>query len=731
MTRAHDRRNAPGRRLFPWIVGVIGLGAFSLSCSSTGSSGAFPWPLESTRKRVLPGLRSASVFRESRGRDRVRGRVMVRHVNRATRAKLDVAAYAQNPILHNPNPPEGMTLRSGEAKVQREKLFDLFIDVGSIVSELKKTPLTQGERREALAFEPLTNYLARWKAEGAKGLEEARSAVKEETWGLKRRPGVFFPEIALLYLHAGAGGKTELWIKIEFQPWAHLFSKMPDADNDGYPEVYARLRAGLFGQEALARIAKDYRGRVLSTKETHRWANELASYWYPSQNTDIVPLGASKVWPTKETDAAVKALVGKQEVTSPTIVIKGKPQGRILYNVFCIAGVAPLVAKIAAGSGALALLPDLKSYAVKADKGLVKLLEQELTRHGIRGFSAPKAPVEAGRDATVGDEKAKRAKEARAWRHWARAMRPFHRELRRQLHRRPKRLNALLGRDGFVFYRKSLDFVVGGDIQAQKAGRNPFSTIVAFKEYLAKLGVDFLLVPIPTKAEVFPDKLRRLKIKAESLPILNPYARKFFLELSRAGVEVVDLLPVFLDARRHRKAGEEPLYQSQDTHWTDRGLRLASKVIAERIKRYAWYSRLQGRAVAFTDKRVTFKRYGDLRSRLATKEQKAFRPQTLVGHRVFDLRTQKPYDDDPRSPIVMLGDSFTGVYERTYCENAGVSAHVALKIQYSLDLVMSYGGGPNVRKKLLSRGEKDLKKKRLLIWLFASRDLYNYWEDWA
>ena len=89
-----------------------------------------------------------------------------------------------------------------------------------------------------------------------------------------------------------------------------------------------------------------------------------------------------------------------------------------------------------------------------------------------------------------------------------------------------------------------------------------------------------------------------------------------------------------------------------------------------------------------------------------------------------------PYDDDPDSPIVVLGDSFTGVYELTDCEHAGVSAHIAREIGYPVDLVMSYGGGPNVRQKLLRRGVEALGKKRLVVWMMTARDLYNYWEDW-
>jgi alginate O-acetyltransferase complex protein AlgJ len=99
-----------------------------------------------------------------------------------------------------------------------------------------------------------------------------------------------------------------------------------------------------------------------------------------------------------------------------------------------------------------------------------------------------------------------------------------------------------------------------------------------------------------------------------------------------------------------------------------------------------------------------------------------------VAHQV--LAAGKPYDDDPDSPLVLLGDSFTGVYELTDAEHAGVSAHIARGVGYPLDLVMSYGGGPNVRQKLMRRGVQALASKKLVIWMMTARDLYNYWEDW-
>jgi SGNH hydrolase-like domain, acetyltransferase AlgX len=683
----------------PLIMPLAALTLLLTACPKSGGPGAFPWPAEALRKRVGPGLHGAEVKQLARDPNPASSRAMIRLVRRPTRANLDYAAYAQNPVLHQAEAPGGATIAPGAASVELERMFNKVVLTETIATSPAGTPLDTAAITRPLAFEPLVDYLARWNAGKAVGLEEARSAVKAETWGLQKRPGTYFQQIAALFVHRPKGGAPQLWVEIEFMPWAKLFSQMPDVDGDGSPEIFGQLRPGLCDPATIKRIVEDYQGRALSTKEVHAWANELASYWYPSHNTDVAPLGQSRSWPLPATEADVLASLGGQRIEDPTVVIKGKPHGKAIYNVFVIPGIAPLAAKVKAG-GATDADAGLKAAPVKAELAAQrKQLAAELKRHG-------------------------------SWARWAKELTPLHGRIKRQLKRRPAELKALVGSGGFLFYRKSLEYVVGGEIQAQKPGKNPFSTIVGFKDYLAGLGVDFLLVPVPTKSEVFPDRLRGEKLQPKRLPLLNPHGRKFFSELTAAGVEIVDLLPAYLAARAKRKPGDEPLYQPQDTHWTDRGLRLASGLIAARVKQYAWYSRLKQRPVAYALKRVTFKRHGDLHSRLTEKEQRKYKPALLVGHKVLDPATNKPYDDDPASPVVILGDSFTGVYQRTYCENAGISAHLAHQLQHPVDLVMSYGGGPNVRTKLLSRGEADLRRKRLLIWIFAGRDLYNYWEDW-
>jgi hypothetical protein len=651
----------------------------------------FPWPPGPDQQAVSAG--PAEVETVGPKYDRTRSQVLVRRVLRPTRANLDYAAYHANVVTYSPGGEE--PAGRAAAVPSEEEVFGGVLVPGSIGSFIAKTPLTDEEKKHPMAFSPLVDVLSQWNYQKAGPLDDARAAVRAESWGKKKGIQVTFQEITEVYLH----GDRELWVRIEFMQWARLFDDMPDEDGDGFPEIYGRLRPDLVADEVLDYIKTVYRGQRLDRQGVLAWANELASYWYPSYNTDIFDLGKNTSWPVADTEPDVVSELAGFSVDHPTVIIRGKPHGKSVYNLFVVEG-----------------LPSAGEAA--GEKPPEKPLAERLKRYPVTTLLEPQA----------GRLKAELSNQG-SWEKWERSLKPLHQQIRRKLKKRPKKLRTLIGRDGFLFYHNSMEYVIGGDLQKQPPGKNPYPVIVEFRDFLRESGVDFLVVPVPTKVEVYPDKLLSGKMPVDHLPVLNPYGRKMLMELTQAGVEVVDLLPVFLKARTERQPGEEPIYQPQDTHWTDRGLRLAAKIIAERIKKYPWYEDLEKSAIDFTAEEVAFKLRGDLVSRLAPKEQPRYQPDTRLGHKVkFPDGTL--YNDDLNSPIVLLGDSFTGVFQRTPCRNAGVSAHIAKEIRYPLDLVMSYGGGPGVRKVLLRRGVEDLQKRRLVIWMFTARDMYNYWEDW-
>ncbi len=647
----------------------------------------FPWPLTASNPVLVSEVETLNLDYH-----RTRSQVLLRRVLRPTRANLDVAAYQANVMRAQPAaakfvPGQGLVPAAGE-------LFAGVLVPESLGASLAKTPLSPTEAQRPLAFSPLVDVLAQWNYDLASPLEDARSAVRIEAWGGEKSPALQYQEISLLYLHKPpAGGDWQWWVKIEFAPWARLFADMPDEDGDSAPEIYGRLRPDLVNPACSDYVLGAYSSQPLDESAVRTWANELASYWYPSLNTDIVDLQGSRRWPTAATEKEIVAELDGLVVNDPAVVILGKPQGRPVYNVFVIPSLtpaAPTAPAAVSAAGARKTTPLLSPVA--------KALAEELDQRG-----------------SISNWEAKLAKQ--------------HRAMRRRLRSRSSKIKALAGIDGFLFFRNSLEYVLSGDLRKQKPGKNPFPAIVDFNDFLAEQGVDFLLVPIPTKAEVYPDKISKGPVKLDSLPILNPHGRKFLADLTDAGVEVLDVLPALLAARVKRKPEQEPLYQPQDTHWTDRGLRLVADLVAERVRRYPWFAEANAEPVRYRLEKKNFKRKGDLVSRLAEREKRRYRPQSLVGQQVITPEG-KPYEDDPASPVTLLGDSFTGVYQRTYCRHAGVSAHVAHALGLPIDLVMSYGGGPNVRRKLLRRGPDALKQKRLVIWMFAARDLYNYWEAW-
>jgi hypothetical protein len=687
--RHNERRSDVSRAL---CLGVIIIGAFS--CATGGPR--FPWRAAGDAR--VGGTR-ADVETLNAGYRRETAQLLVRRVRRPTRASLDYAAYHAN--FMNADPAPEVVADAGR-RPDASHPFGGAMALETLTASIERTALSAEERAHPLAVAPLVELLASKHVAGADRFEDVVSRVRAESWGLAGGPQIVRQTAAEAYLHATAGGGAELWLKIELAPWFRAFSGLPDEDGDGVPEIYGRVSTEAIGDtSAIARFVRDeYEGRVLTPAEVAGWAHQLASYWYPSYNTDLVAPGTG--WPSADTEADVRREAAGLSLPAPTVVMRGKPMGKPVYNVFVVDGAGALAAPAAAGRGPAKLA---SSVPTPDPKPVAHAVGAELAAHGG------------------------------SWVAWSKEVAPLHAALKRRLAAVPAGAKALPGSSGFLFYARSLAYVVGGDLGKQPGNKNPIPAIVRFRDLLAKHGVDLLFVPVPTKEELFPERAATPP-GGDAAPfarlagqVVNPFERKFLADLAAAGVETVDLLPAFLAERARDGAAKEPLYQAQDTHWTSRGLELAARLVAERVRRYPWYRGLAAHRLAYRTKDASFSRHGDLCSRLPQLEQARYAPETLVGHQVVSA-TGALYEDDPDSPIVMLGDSFTGVYELMDCEHAGVSAHLAKELGAPIDLVMSYGGGPNVRSKLLRRGEEALGTKKLVVWMMTARDLYDFAEGW-
>ena len=137
--------------------------------------------------------------------------------------------------------------------------------------------------------------------------------------------------------------------------------------------------------------------------------------------------------------------------------------------------------------------------------------------------------------------------------------------------------NAYVGRDGWLFYRPGVDYLTGtGFLDPQQLARraaisesqaglqpDPRKAILDFHQQLADRGITLIVVPIPVKPGVHPDRLSsRFQESDLTRPLHNASYSRFVEELRDHGVLICDLDDVFAGANN-----SGPLYLATDTHW--------------------------------------------------------------------------------------------------------------------------------------------------------------------
>ena len=87
-------------------------------------------------------------------------------------------------------------------------------------------------------------------------------------------------------------------------------------------------------------------------------------------------------------------------------------------------------------------------------------------------------------------------------------------------------------------------------------------------------------------------------------------------------------------------------------------------------------------------------------------------------------------DDFRKSEILILGDSFSRIYQTDSPVNAGWIAHFAKNMNRPVASIVSDGGASTLVREKLARKAGVLKGKKLLIWEFVERDLRFGAEGW-
>jgi alginate O-acetyltransferase complex protein AlgJ len=234
-------------------------------------------------------------------------------------------------------------------------------------------------------------------------------------------------------------------------------------------------------------------------------------------------------------------------------------------------------------------------------------------------------------------------------------------------------------------------------------------------------------VPVPPKAALYPDKVLQGSESGRESSLATLAA--FYAKLNEAGVEVIDLIPVFAKMRDSGNPSEAP-YCKTDTHWSPAGCEAAATCIAEAL------GKKLGEAPAgkpFTTKEGGFDLEGDLLALLPAGTPKPGK-EKLQLRRVVSEPAGKTLEADPANPVLLLGDSHTLVFHEFAGEGAGLLDHVALQRHSVPDLIGTRGSGATaVRISLYRKALKDpgyLAKKKVVVWCFTAREFTESDQGW-
>ena len=301
---------------------------------------------------------------------------------------------------------------------------------------------------------------------------------------------------------------------------------------------------------------------------------------------------------------------------------------------------------------------------------------------------------------------------------------------------------AVVGRDGWLFYRPGIDYVSGQSVvdSAHLAIRaktmvdrqhetapapDPRPAICRFNAGLKQQGIWLTVFPAPEKSALQAAQLTSRVAPVQSFSTLNNagYA-EFIRDLRACGVDVFESVP-------DNVLSGETRFLRHDTHWAPDFMDRISAEISQHIKKRLT---LSGTGINYALRELFVSNVGDLVEMLhLSHDQHLYLPETVRIQQVIDTRTFKLIDFEPTADILILGDSYTNIYSQPnlgWGDHAGFAEHLAYHLQRPVDVLAFNGGGASRTRAELSRAEnaRRLGYKKIVVFEFAIRDLAS--ENW-
>ncbi len=280
-----------------------------------------------------------------------------------------------------------------------------------------------------------------------------------------------------------------------------------------------------------------------------------------------------------------------------------------------------------------------------------------------------------------------------------------------------------IGQDDWLYYRPDLEAVYGKgpfyeeppSVAREKVADTwsaPLEVIDGFAKQLRERGIALVIVPVPTKP-----MLCRSGLGMDGGGEIPGHYQRVLAELSKRGIEAVDILPVL------ETLPESSRFLKEDTHWTPVAMKLAAEKVAAELSGKDGVSNSGALPVKWVSVEKTHS--GDLAGMLdrAGKEGQEVELSIPSGAII----------DDPDSAVVLLGDSFVNIYEEPGLGfedeegekiGAGFAAHLSANLAQPIQTIAINGDGATaVRREFASLPDKVVRSKKVVVWVLSARDL--------
>ncbi len=298
------------------------------------------------------------------------------------------------------------------------------------------------------------------------------------------------------------------------------------------------------------------------------------------------------------------------------------------------------------------------------------------------------------------------------------------------------------GRQGWLFYRADMDYVIGapfldpswmrrrsdpGDPARAHIHPDPLPAIQDFAGQLRARGISLVLMPVPVKPVIHPEQFGPRRLMAAA-PLQNRSFDVFITRLADAGITVFDPAPLL--ARRARETGQ-PQYLARDTHWTPDAMAYIAQALAEQLRRSEAGPALDAvppKAYSRGHQEITAP--GDTLQMLGLPESRVQRHVETVVIRPVLEEDGTPWRRVPEAPVLLLGDSFSNIYALDglgWGAGAGLAEQLAYALRRPVDAILRNDAGAYASREQLAHalraGNRQLDEVRVVVWQFATREL--------